>query len=151
MGLVIGISVPLAIAAASTAIALAPALWLAWLLVNRAFRGRRELGAALTAALALPAPVICYSVFFERPRGWSWGFTGAAVLAAAPMIVRAGRTAFSQLDPLYANSARTLGRSDWRIFWRLEWPLSRRFLAGAAALAFARVFAEFVAAVAIAR
>ena|SRR5690349_5125328 len=136
--------------AISTAISIVLGLWLAWLLVNRQFPGRRELGAVATAALALPAPVICYYAFVDRAFAWPWGFPTAVMLSATPMLVRAGRMAFSSLDPLYANAARTLGASEWRVFWRIDIPRVWRASAAAAAVAFARVLAEFVAGTVIA-
>lgn len=150
MGLVIGVSVPLGIAAASTVASLALGLWVAWLLVNRRFPGSRQLGALMTAGLALPAPVLCYSVLVERARGWSWGLAGAAVLAATPMLVRAGRMAFLSVDPTYGKAARSLGRSEWRVFWGVEFPLVWSDTAAAAAVALVRVLAEMAAAVVIA-
>ncbi|HEY1339522.1 MAG TPA: ABC transporter permease subunit [Bryobacteraceae bacterium] len=136
--------------AISTALSIVMGLWLAWLLVNRHFPGRRELGALATAALALPAPVICYYAFFNRAYGWSWGLGLAVMLASTPMLVRAGRMAFSSLDPVYANAARTLGASEWRVFWRIEVPRIWRLSAAAAAVAFARVLAELIAGTVIA-
>jgi molybdate transport system permease protein len=66
------------------------------------------------------------------------------------MLVRAGRMAFGSIEPVYGNVARSLGCSDWRVFWRVEFPLVWRATLGAAALAFTRVLAEFGAAVWIA-
>jgi molybdate transport system permease protein len=136
--------------AISTAISIVLGLWLAWLLVNRRFPGRRELSALATVALAVPAPLICYYAFLAPAFAWSWGLAAAVVLSATPMLVRAGRMAFSSLDPLYANAARTLGASEWRVFWRVEVPRVWRLSAAAAAVAFARVLAEFVAGTVIA-
>ncbi|HLK49118.1 MAG TPA: ABC transporter permease subunit [Bryobacteraceae bacterium] len=150
MGVVVGVSVPLRIAASATAVSFLIGVWLAWLLVNRQFPGRRELGVLSTAALALPAPVICYSLLFDRQRAWSWGMTAAGVLAATPMVVRAGRMALASLDCIYGNIGRSLGKSDWRVFWRLELPLVWRSLAGAAVVAFVRILGESLAAFVIA-
>ncbi len=136
--------------AVSAAVSVVLGLWLAWLLVNRQFPGRRELGAVATAALALPAPVICYYAFFNRPFVPSGGLAAAAMLSATPMLVRAGRMAFTALDPVYANAARTLGASEWRVFWRVEAPRVWRLSAAAATVTFARVLAEFVAGTVIA-
>ena len=145
MGVVIGITGPLRVAAISTAVSVVIGLWLAWLLVNRRFPGRRELGWVATAALALPAPVICYWLLVQG-RGTALGMAGAAVLSAAPLLVRAGRTALTSVDPVYGNTARSLGASDWRIFWRIEFPQVWRPAAAATTVAFARVFGEFVVA-----
>jgi len=136
--------------AISTAISIVLGLWMAWLVVNRQFPGRRELSALATVALALPAPVICYYAFIDRAFAWSWGLAVAVMLSTIPMLVRAGRMAFASLDPLYANAARTLGASEWRVFWRVEVPRVWRLSAAAAAIAFVRVLAEFVAGTVIA-
>ena len=138
----------LRVAGISTVVSVAAGLWLAWLLVNGQFRGRRQLGALLTGALALPAPVICYYLLLGRD--WAWGMAGAAVLSALPMMARAGRLAFGSLDPVYGNGARSLGASNWRVFWRVELPMVWRGAAAAAAVGFARVLAEAAAAVLIA-
>lgn len=137
-------------AAISTAFSLVVGLWLAWLLVNRRFPGRRELGALATASLALPAPVICDYAFFTPAFAWTWGLAAAAMLSATPMLIRAGRMAFTSLDPIYANAARTLGASEWRVFWRVEIPQIWRSAAAATAVAFARVLAELVVGILIA-
>lgn len=138
----------LRVAGISTVVSFAAGLWLAWLLVNRQFRGRREVGALATAALALPAPALCYYLLIEP--AWSWGLTGAAVLSATPMLVRAGRMAFASLDPVYGKAARSLGAGEWRVFWRAEFPLVWRPALAAAGLAFGRVLAELGAGVLIA-
>jgi len=65
-------------------------------------------------------------------------------------VVRAGRMAFAALDPLYGKAARSLGASEWRVLWRVEFPLVWRRTLAAAALAFARVLAECFAIVLIA-
>ena len=107
------------------------------------------MGALATAALALPAPVICAFLLLGRPSLESWRIIFAAVLSAAPLLVRAGRTGFAGLDPLYGKTARSLGASDWRILWRIELPLIWRPAVIAAAIAFARVLAECAAIVLI--
>ena len=136
-------------AALSVAFSVVLGLWLAWLLVNRRFPGSRALGAAATAALALPAPVICDYAFFRPAVAWTWGLAVAAALSATPMLVRAGRMAFASLDPVFANTARSLGGSNWRVFWRVELPQVWR-PAAAAAVACARVLAELLVGIGIA-
>lgn len=150
MGLVIGISEPLSLAAVSTAVSLILGVPLAWLLVNRQFAGRPEVAILAAGALVLPAPILCSYFLLGQPPLWSWGMAGAAVLSAAPLVVRAGRTSFAALDPLYGKAARSLGASEWRVLWRVEFPLVWRRAFAAAALAFARVLAECFAIVLIA-
>lgn len=132
----------LAIDATSIVVSLLFGMPLAWLLVNRKFAGDRELDALATAALALPAPVLAYYVLLGPDLLAPGGFTAAAVLSAAPLLIRAGRTALGRLDPVYGNTARSLGATDWRTFWRVELPLIWRSVAAAIAIAFVRVLAE---------
>ena len=42
----------------------------------------------------------------------------AAVVVSLPLMYRTARGAFEQLDPNILAAARTLGVSEWRIFWR---------------------------------
>lgn len=142
--------VSLRIAGTAAAVSLVLGLWLAWLLAKREFRGRRELAALVSLALAFPSPVICYYFLSGRPRLWSWGVVLAAIVSAMPLVVRAGRGALAAVDPLYEKAARSLGASDWRIFLRVEAPLIWRSSLGGAALGFARVAAEVAAALLIA-
>lgn len=137
-------------AAISTTFSLVLGFWLARLLVNRQFPGRRELSALATALLVLPAPVICDYAFVAPAYAWTWGLAGAAMLSATPMLIRAGRMSFASLDPVYANSARTLGASEWRVFWQVEIPQIWRAAAAAIAVAFARVLAELFVGILIA-
>ena len=139
----------LRVAGLSTGISVVVGLWLAWTLANREFAGKRALGALATAALALPAPVLCYYLLCVLGRVWSLTETGlvaAGVLSAMPLLIRASRTAFASLDPDLAKAARSLGASGWRVFLRIELPLALRPVLAAIALAFARVLAELAAA-----
>ena len=148
MGVVIGISAPLRVAAVATALSLAPGFGLAWLLVHRRFPGRRELGLLLTGALAVPCPVVFYALLWDDTR--IPAITAAGMVSATPWLVRAGRAALGGLDPVYGNAARSLGASDWRMFWRVELPLVFRAALAAAGLAFVRVLLDSAAALLLA-
>ena len=56
---------------------------------------------------------------------------------------KTARGAFEQIDPNILNAARTLGISEWKIFWRVSVPLAWPGIAAATALAFARSMGEF--------
>jgi len=148
MGVVIGISTPLRVAAVATAISLPLGLALAWLLVHRRFPGRRELSLLLTGALAVPCPVVIYALLWEDTR--LPALTAAGMVSATPWLVRAGRAALGGLDPVYRNAARSLGASDWRVFWRVELPLVFRAAVASAGLAFVRVLLDSAAALLLA-
>jgi molybdate transport system permease protein len=127
------------VAGIATAISAVLGLWLAWTLANREFPGKRAVRTLVSAALVVPAPVVCCYLF--------WTFTlphvlAAAVLSAFPMLVRSARTDFAGLAPGYGRAARSLGASGWRVFTWVELPLVWRPLLAAAGLAFARILAE---------
>ena len=139
----------LRVAGLSTGISVVVGLWLAWTLANREFAGKRVLGALATAALALPAPLLCYYLLCVLGRVWPLtgiGLVAAGVFSATPLLIWASRTAFASLDPNLGKAARSLGASGWRVFLRIDLPLELRPILAAIALAFARVLAELAAA-----
>jgi len=138
----------LRVAGLATAVSLVAGLWLGWVLLNRQFPGKRALAAVLSAALVLPAPIVCYYALAAMGRLWpvtAAGLVAAGVISAAPLLARAARTALGALDPAYGKAARSLGASDWRVWSRIELPLAARPLAAAAGMAFARLLAELAA------
>jgi molybdate transport system permease protein len=157
----------LEVAATATAISLLLGIWLAWLLANKQFAGKDVLDALTTLPLALPPTVLGYYllIVIGRPtwigRAWE-ALTGsplvftwkAAVIAstlhAIPLLVKSSRAALENTDQAYERAARSLGASEWRIFWRVSLPLARRPVAAAAALAFARSLGDFGATLMIA-
>jgi molybdate transport system permease protein len=142
-------------------------LWLAWLLANKDFRGKDALDALTTLPLALPPTVLGYYLLVVIGRnswlGRAWEYvTGAplvftwraAVLAstlhAIPLLVKSSRAALENVDLSYTRAGRSLGASEWRLFWRVSLPLARRQIAAATALAFARSLGDFGATLMIA-
>jgi molybdate transport system permease protein len=157
----------LRVASLATLISLVLGLWLAYLLANRGFRGKEALDAAVTLPLVLPPTVLGYYLLVvlgrTSPLGrvYEWAFGGplvftwqAAVLAstlhAIPLLVKSARAAFETVDRSYEKAARNLGASDWRVFWRVTLPLSRRAVIAATVLAFARALGDFGATLMIA-
>jgi len=67
----------------------------------------------------------------------------AAALHAIPLLVKSSRAALENVDEAYERAARSLGASEWRLFWRVSFPLARRPIAAATALAFARSLGDF--------
>jgi molybdate transport system permease protein len=131
----------LRVAGLGTAGALLPGLWLAYVLATRRFAGRSAAFALLSLLLATPV-VICAWLFLGP--SFSWKFAAAAgVLAAIPLIALGARYRLQSLDLRYGNAARSLGASEWRIFWSVMLPLGWRPTLAAAAVAFARVLAEW--------
>ena len=131
----------LQVAALATAAALVLGLWLAWRLATRDFNRRKALLAAVSLFLAVP--VVVLSSLWLRP-AFPWPAAAVAgVLAALPVVVLGSRRALEDLDRKYGHAARSLGCSEWRIFWRVALPLGWRVMLAAAAIAFLRVWAEF--------
>lgn len=150
----------LRVAVISTLLALAVGLWLAYQLANRSFRGKDLLDAMVTLPLVLPPTVLGYYLLILLSRNSDFGrlweaVTGeplvfsakAAVIAAflhsAPLLIKSARAAFESVDHSYERAARTLGASEWRLFWRVTMPLAQRQILAAAAIAFARSLGDF--------
>jgi molybdate transport system permease protein len=157
----------LQVALISTVIALAAGLWIAYILANREFRGKAVLDAAVTLPLVLPPTVLGYYLLVllghSSPLGKIWEkifgsplvFTWKAAVVAAlfhslPLLVKSSRAALESIDRSCERAARTLGASEWKLFWRVTLPLAQRSILAAAALAFARSLGEFGATLMIA-
>lgn len=129
-------------------------------LARAAFPGREVVETLLTLPLVLPPTVTGYALLvllgrrgllgapFHAMAGFAIPFTWlACVLAAAvmsfPLMHRAARVAFEELDPRHTLTAESLGATRLRSFFSIELPLARRGLAAGIALAFARGLGEF--------
>lgn len=132
---------------------------LAWLLARYDFRGK-ELVTGLTALpLVLPPTVVGYYLLValgqQSPIGrwldatglplvFTWrGAVIAASVAAFPLMVLTVRAGFESIDRRLEAIARTLGRSNWAVFWRVTMPLAWPSLLAGAALTFARALGDF--------
>lgn len=150
----------LRVASLATLISLAAGLWLAWLLANRQFRGKELLDAVVTVPLVLPPTVLGYYLLvvlgrmsplgqlYERIVGQPLVFTWQAAVVAStvhalPLLVKMTRAALESVPHEYEKAGRNLGASEWRVFWRVSLPLSRRAVGAAAVLAFARSLGDF--------
>ena len=150
----------LKVAAIATALSLVIGLWLAYLLAHRRFRGLEILDAATALPLVLPPTVLGYYLLvvlgresaigrlYESVVGQPLVFTWQAAVVAAtvhafPLLVKTARAALESVDRSCEKAARTLGASEWRVFWRVTLPLARRSVFAAAVLAFARSLGDF--------
>jgi len=133
---------------------------LGWLLARAAFAGKAVLETALALPLVLP-PVATGIVLLrllgrhgpigailDRWLGVEIAFTWRAVVIAAavmsfPLLLRAVRVAFEEVDQRLEGVARTLGASNARVFWTITLPLARRGVLAGVVLAFARALGEF--------
>lgn len=120
----------------------------------------------LTLPLVLPPTVLGYYLLIALGRrgvfgAWldSWGISPvftwegaviASTLVAFPLIQKAARAAFEEVDPQLESAARVLGLSERAVFFRISLPLAARGITAGALLAFARALGEFGATLMIA-
>jgi len=141
---------------------IAAAWFLAW------YRGRLKgvIDSIFTLPMVLPPTVVGFMllVIFGRygPVGkilnyvgiqiiFSWPATVIAATAVAfPMMYKTAKGAFEQIDRNLIYAARTLGVSEWRIFWKVTVPLAWPGIAAGSVLSFARALGEFGATLMIA-
>ena len=67
----------------------------------------------------------------------------AAVVVSLPLMYRTARGAFEQLDANLVNAARTLGVSEWQIFWYVLMPNAKSGILAGLVLSFTRALGEF--------
>jgi len=67
----------------------------------------------------------------------------AAIVVAFPLMYKTSMGAFEQIDSNILSAARTLGASEWKVFWRVAVPVAWPGIAAATALTFARCLGEF--------
>ena len=143
-----------------------PGITIAYLLSRKDFPGKHVLSAFATLPLVLPPTAVGYlllTVFAERgllgPKTLGFDLSilltwKAVVVAcsvmASPIFVRTAKLAFDEVDPRLEDMGKTLGMSDWRVFFFVSLPLASRGLVAAVLLGFARSMGEFGATVIIA-
>ena len=155
------------VSALSTVMILPFGLALAWALARRDWPGKSIVETFVTLPLVLPpvATGLILLKLFGR-RGAIGGFlhdqlhldvifTWRAVLLALsvmsmPLLVRAARVAFEEVDPRLEQIARTLGAGGRRVFFTITLPLAARGVVGGMLLAFARALGEFGATIMVA-
>lgn len=82
--------------------------------------------------------------YFAVKIAFSWQATVlAAVLISFPLMYRAARGAFEQVDENLLHAGRTLGMSEWDIFWKIQFPVAKPGVLSGAVLSFARGLGEF--------
>ncbi|HLX97039.1 MAG TPA: molybdate ABC transporter permease subunit [Verrucomicrobiae bacterium] len=155
------------VSALSTVIILPFGLALAWALARRDWPGKSIVETFVTLPLVMPpvATGLILLKLFGR-RGVIGGFlhnqlnldvifTWRAVLLALsvmsmPLLVRAARVAFEEVNPRLEQIARTLGASGLRVFFTITLLLAARGVISGMLLAFARALGEFGATIMVA-
>lgn len=82
--------------------------------------------------------------FFSIKIAFSWTATViAAVVMSFPLMYRSARGAFEQVDSNLLDAARTLGMSEWKIFWKILFANALPGIISGGILAYARGLGEF--------
>ena len=150
----------LKVAGWATALTLLTGVATGYALARGRFPGRDLLDALLTLPMVMPPTVLGYyllvvigsqgllGAWLLETFGLRLVFTWpAAVIAAAvvsfPLVFKAARAAFENVDPRLEDAARTLGTGEAGVFFRVSLPLAWRGILAGVLLAFARAMGEF--------
>lgn len=157
----------LGVATLSTLLILPGGTLLAWLLARGRWRGKSLVETIVALPLVMPpvaTGLILLKLFGRRGVVGSWleqvfgveiVFTWRAVVIAMavmsfPLLVRAARVAFEEVNPRMEQIARTLGAGELRVFFTITLPLAARGIVAGTILAFARALGEFGATILVA-
>lgn len=161
----------LKIAAIATLVSSGMGLALAWFMVRGKNTGQSSplqgmVDALCALPLVLPPTVIGYLLILMVGKNgvlgplletldisliFSWkGAVVAATVVIFPLTYRASKAALESVDHTLENAARTLGASEWEVFYKVSMPLAWRSIAAGVSLAFARGMGEFGATLMIA-
>ena len=157
----------LKVALLATLVAGAVGIALGWWMSQRRFAGQNIVDAVLMLPMVLPPTVLGYYLivligrngvlgqYLDRWFGinliFTWqGAVIAASLVSLPLIYKAARAAFEDVDGRFLHAARTLGAGEFEIFARIALSLAARGIAAGLMLAFARAMGEFGATLMIA-
>ena len=150
----------LRIAATSTVVVFLLGVWLADVVAHAHRVVKGVLDVVLTLPLVLPPTVVGYMLLMllgpRRPVGaWVLSTLGikltmtwysaifATVVVSFPLMYRTARGAFEQMDANILAAARTLGVSEWRIFWHVLVPNAKAGILAGLVLSFTRAVGEF--------
>lgn len=129
-------------------------------------RGRSVIDAILTLPLVLPPVVSGFAILLIFTPGNSLGAwlmsmgvsvvfskIGAIIASALigfPLFYQSLRSALAAIDERIEDVARTLGASEWRIFFTISLPLAWKGIVSGLILAFCRALGEFGATILVA-
>ncbi len=156
----VALALTLKVAGWATAINLVLGVAVGYALARWRFPGRELLDSALTLPMVMPPTVLGYyllvvvgsqgviGAWLLQTFGIRLIFTWqAAVIAATivsfPLVFKAARAAFENVDPQLEDAARTLGISETGVFFRVSLPLAWRGVLAGLLLSFARALGEF--------
>ena len=135
-------------------------LWAARKVIKKDYGTKSVIDGILTLPMVLPPTVAGFFLLLifsrRRPFGiWlndtfdiqvvhTWlGCIIAATVIAFPLMYRNARAAFEQIDANLVYAGRTLGMSEFSIFWRIVVPTAGPGIASGTILTFARAMGEY--------
>ncbi|MDF2680705.1 MAG: modB [Brevibacillus sp.] len=150
----------LKVAALSTSLVFVIGLLMARLMTQRNFFGKNLLESFFLLPLVLPPTVVGFGLLLLFGKN---GFIGkllsdwfgiqviftltgaviASVVVSFPLMYQSAVAAFTSVDRRLEDAARTLGASEWRLFWTVAFPLAWPGLLAGFVLSFARGLGEF--------
>lgn len=156
----VALALTLKVAGWATALNLVLGVGVGFVMARCRFPGRELLDAALTLPMVMPPTVLGYYLLVVIG---SHGIVGAwllehfgirliftwqaaviaATIVAFPLVFKAARAAFENVDPQLEDAARTLGISEAAVFFRVSLPLAWRGILAGLLLSFARALGEF--------
>ena len=156
----VALALTLKVAGWATAINLLLGVAVGYALSRCHFRGRDLIDAVLTLPMVLPPTVLGYYLlvllgrrgaigqWLQQNLGieliFTWqGAVIAASVVAFPLVFKAARAAFENVEPTLEQAARVLGLSEAAVFFRVTLPLAWRGILSGTLLAFARATGEF--------
>jgi molybdate transport system permease protein len=156
----VALGLSLKVAGWATAIDLVLGVAVGFVLAKKRFVGRELVDALLTLPMVLPPTVLGYYLLVlvgrRGPIGqwlnetfgitliFTWqGAVIAAAIVAFPLVAKAARAAFENVDAELEQAARVLGMPEPAVFARVTLPLAWRGILAGTLLAFARSLGEF--------
>ncbi|WP_339061000.1 molybdate ABC transporter permease subunit [Tepidibacillus marianensis] len=133
---------------------------LARIFARKEFIGKSVMEAIFLLPLVLPPTVVGFGLLvlfgkngiigawllkvFDFQVIFTWvGAVIAAVVVSFPLMYQSALGAFKKFDVRLENAARTMGASEWRVFWTVSLPLAWPGLLAGLILTFARALGEF--------
>ena len=156
----------LVVGLASTIVILPFGIALAWLFARKEWPLKSLVETLVLLPLVIPpvsTGLILLKIFGRRSSVGQWlydrgveivfnwkGVLIAMAVMSFPLLVRAARVSFSEVNPRLEQIAATLGASSLKIFFVITIPLALRGIIAGALLAFARALGEFGATILLA-
>jgi molybdate transport system permease protein len=150
----------LKVAAVSTLIVFVFGMLFARYMTQKTFFGKHVLESLFLLPLVLPPTVVGFGLLILFGKN---GFLGklldewfgisvvftlagaviASIVVSFPLMYQSAVAAFTSVDRRLEDAARTMGASEWRLFWTVVFPLAWPGLLSGFVLSFARGLGEF--------